>query len=101
MRPQRRRKLEVEDRSVIVSAQTREGLENLRERIADALAADPIVEANFDLSSSDGKQLALLHQSGTVISTHYEADRVLVRAKVPESLREKLQPSTSEALRER
>ena len=77
--PGERRKLEAADRSVTVSAQTGEGLENLRQRIADALAADPMVEADFELSSSDGKQLALLHQSGTVVSTHYEADRVLVQ----------------------
>jgi len=99
--PGERRKLETEERSVATSAQTGEGLENLRQRIADALAADPMVEAEFDLSSSDGKHLALLHQSGTVVSTHYEADRVFVRARVPESVREKLKLSTIEASRER
>ena len=99
--PGERRKLEAEERSVATSAQTGEGLENLRQRIADALAPDPMVEAEFDLSSSDGKHLALLHQSGTVVSTHYEADRVFVRARVPESVREKLKLSTVEASRER
>ena len=94
--PAERRKLEAADRSVTVSAQTGEGLESLRQRIADVLAADPMVEADFDLSSSDGKQLALLHQSGTVVSTHYEADRVLVRARVPESVREKLKSSSAQ-----
>jgi GTP-binding protein HflX len=84
------RRLEAEDRSVAVSAQTGEGLDNLRQRISGALAADPVVEADFDLSASDGKQLALLHELGTVVSTCCEADRVLVRAKVPESVREKL-----------
>lgn len=95
--PGERRKLEVEQRSVTVSALTGDGLENLRQRIADEPAADPVVEADFELSPSDGKQLALLHQSGTVVSTRYEADRVLVRAKVPESVREKLKPSRPEA----
>ncbi len=95
------RKLEAQDRSVAVSAQTGEGLENLRQRIADALAADPVVEADFELSPSDGKQLALLHETGTVVSTHYEADRVLVRAKVPESVREKLKLSPPEIPEER
>jgi GTP-binding protein HflX len=96
-----RHRLEAEDSSVTVSAQTGEGLENLRQRIADKLSPDPVVEADFEFSSCDGKQLALLHQSGTVVSTRYEADRVLVRAKVPESLREKLRASTAEPLRER
>jgi GTP-binding protein HflX len=54
--------LKRQDRSITVSAQTGEGLENLRLRIADALAADPMVEADFDLSSSDGKHLAMLHR---------------------------------------
>jgi GTPase len=99
--PAERRKFETDDHSVTISAHTGDGLENLRQRIADALAADPVVEADFDLSSGDGKQLALLHQAGTVVSTHYEADRVLVRARVPESVREKLKLSTVEASRER
>jgi GTP-binding protein HflX len=101
LEPGDRRKLEAEARSVTVTSVTGEGLENLRQRVADELAADPMVEADFDLSSSDGKHLALLHQSGTVVSTRYEADRVLVRAKVPESVREKLQPSRSESLEKR
>ena len=99
--PGEMRKLEAEDRSIAVSARTGEGLEDLRQQIADALAADPVVEAEFELSSSDGKHLALLHRTGTVVSTHYEKGKVLVRARVPESVREMLKPSTVEALRER
>jgi GTP-binding protein HflX len=99
--PGERRKLGAVDQSVTVSAQTGEGLENLRQRIADALAAEPVVEAEFELSSSDGKHLALLHRTGTVVSTHYEEGKVLVRARVPESVREILKPSRAEALRER
>jgi GTP-binding protein HflX len=95
------RKLASADRSVSVSARTGEGLENLRQKIADVLDADPMVEADFDLSTSDGKQFALLHQSGTVLSTYYHADRVLIRAIVPVSLVEKLKSCPSESLRER
>jgi GTP-binding protein HflX len=99
--PAERRKFEAADRSVGVSAHTGEGLEKLRQHIAAALAADPMVEADFEFSLSDGKHLAMLHESGTVVSTYYEADRVWVRAIVPESVREKLKPSTAETLRER
>jgi GTP-binding protein HflX len=95
------RKLEGEDGSIAVSAQTGEGLEDLRQRIAHALAADPTVEADFDFPIGDGKHLALLHREGTVISTRYESDRVLVRAIVPESVRQKLKLSTPKALPER
>jgi GTPase len=94
-------KLRGADRSVCVSAQTGEGLEELRRKIADALDADPMVEADFNLSTSDGKQFALLHQSGTVLSTYYQADRVLIRAIVPESLCEKLKSSHPALSRER
>jgi GTP-binding protein HflX len=96
-----RRRLEGMERSTTVSARTGEGLENLRRRVADALAAEPMVEADFDLASNDGKQLALLHRTGTVVSTHYEGERVLVRARVPESVRAQLQPVSSEAARGR
>jgi GTPase len=91
--PAERRKLESRDGSVLVSAQTGEGLENLRQRISDTLSADPLVEADFELSSSDGKHLAMLHRTGTVVSTHYEEGRVFVRARVPESVRERLKPT--------
>jgi GTP-binding protein HflX len=87
-----RRKLAAGPPSVSISAQTREGLEALRERIDEALAADPVVEADFELSPGDGKRLALLHRTGTIVSAQYEAGRVRVRARVPESVRERLKP---------
>jgi GTP-binding protein HflX len=98
--PEARNRLATADRSVTVSAHTGEGLEDLRQRISSAVVADPVVEADFELSSSDGKHLALLHSAGTVVSTRYEEGKVLVRARVPESVREMLQPSPAEALRE-
>ncbi len=91
------RKIEAEEQSVAVSAQTGEGLDALRRRIADLLTADPLVEADFELSAADGKRLALLHRAGTVVSTQYEDGKVLVRARVPQSVREKLMPAVAEA----
>jgi GTPase len=96
-----KRKLEALGGAVTVSAQTGEGLEQLRRRIAEALTTDPLVEADFDLSTSDGKHLALLHRTGTVVSTRYDDKRVLVRARVPESVRRMLELSAAEAPRER
>jgi len=98
--PEARSRLATADRSVTVSAHTGEGLEDLRQRISSAVVADPVVEADFELSASDGKHLALLHSAGTVVSTRYEEGKVLVRARVPESVREMLKPSPAEALRE-
>ena len=76
---------------VAVSARTGEGLEDLKRRIDETLGDDPVVEAQFEFSSSDGRRLALLYRWGEVLSTHYEDNRVRVRARVPVSLRERLQ----------
>jgi GTPase len=76
-------------REVAVSAVTREGMEILSRRIDEALTADPVVEADFDLPLSDGRRLALLHRQGTVVSTRVEDDRLRVRARVTESLRDR------------
>ena len=54
------------------------------------MTQDPVVEADFELSPADGESLALLHRSGVVLSTQYEDDRVRVRARVRESLWERL-----------
>ena len=100
LEPGERRKLAADAANVSISAQTGEGLEVLRQRIDEALAADPLVEADFELSPGDGKHLALLHRTGTVVSTQYEAGRVRVRARVPESVRARLRASTLSAVEE-
>ena len=99
--PGERHKLDSDVGSITISARTGEGLEDLRRQIADTLAADPVVEEEFELSPADGKHLALLHRSGTVVSTQYKEGKVLVRARVPESIREMLKPAPAEALLER
>jgi GTPase len=86
---------------VAVSAHTGEGLDVLRQRIDEMLVEDPMVEAEFEFSQGDGERLALLHRSGTVISTQYEEDRVRVRARVPASLREALDLSPEKVPTER
>jgi 50S ribosomal subunit-associated GTPase HflX len=76
---------------VWVSARSGEGLQKLLQRIDEALNEDPLVEARFELSASDSEQLALLHRIGTVLSTEFEDNRLLVRARVNASLVERLQ----------
>jgi len=73
-----------------VSASSGEGLDTLRQRIDEALTADPVIEAELDLSPADGESLALLHRSGVVLSTHYDAERVKVRARLRASLWQRL-----------
>lgn len=86
---------------IAVSARTGEGLGELLRRIDQSLKEDPLVEANFDLSASDGGLLALLHRSGTVLSTEIENGRVRIRARIPESLRDRLLRSSEKFLLER
>ena len=78
-------------RVAAVSARTGEGMETLLRQIDDALGEDPLVEADFEFSAADGEHLALLHRQGNVISTRVEGDRVCVRARVTQSLRERLE----------
>jgi GTP-binding protein HflX len=73
-------------REVAVSARSGEGLDLLLRRIDAALSDDPLVEAQFDLSSADGHRLAMLHRCGEVLETRFEDGRVRVRARVSQSL---------------
>jgi GTP-binding protein HflX len=88
--PTGRKRLPAGPQDVWVSARTGEGLDVLLRRIDQSLTEDPVVEADFEFSPSDGGSLALLHRSGVVLSTQYEDDRVRVRARVRESLWERL-----------
>jgi GTP-binding protein HflX len=86
----RRNRLPAAPQDVWVSARTGEGLDVLRRRIDQALTEDPVIEADFELSPADGESLALLHRSGVVLSTQYQDHRVRVRARLRESLWERL-----------
>jgi len=85
---------------VAVSARTGEGLDLLLARIDEALCQDPLIEENFELSIADGKRLALLHRLGKVISTRMVDGRVLVRARVRESLRRELETHKTDSPKE-
>ena len=85
-----RKRLPATPQDVWVSARTGEGLDVLLGRIDQALTQDPVLEADIELSPADGESLALLHRSGIVLSTQYEDDRVRVRARLRESLWERL-----------
>ncbi|MGH9377455.1 MAG: GTPase HflX [Terriglobia bacterium] len=72
---------------VVVSARTGEGISTLLLRLDEVLQGEPMVEAEFNFSSADGESLARLHRLGAVLSTRFVGQRVLVRARVPESLK--------------
>jgi GTP-binding protein HflX len=82
---------------VWVSARSGEGLDVLSEKIDRMIQDDPLVEAQFELDVSDGARLALLHRMGKVLSTRFEDDRVVVKARVPASLRDRIDAETLSA----
>ena len=77
-------------RAVAISATTGAGVPALLAAIDDVLPMDPLVRTRLDLSAGDGATLAMIHEFGRVLSTHYEGDRVVVEAEVPESLERRL-----------
>ncbi len=85
------KRLPTSPHDVAVSAQTGEGLEQLRRMIDEQLVDDPLVEGEFEFSPADGERLAALYRAATVLSRRYEDDRVVVRARLRESLRRRLQ----------
>jgi 50S ribosomal subunit-associated GTPase HflX len=76
---------------VAVSAQTGDGLKQLLRRIDEQLVGDPLLEAEFEFAAADGERLASLYRGATVLSRRYEDDRVVVRARLRESLCRRLQ----------
>jgi GTP-binding protein HflX len=91
-----RKRLTTGSRDVAVSAKTGLGLETLKRRIDEVLLEDPLVEADFEFSAADGERLALLHRYGTVLSRRFEDNRVVVRARVTESLRARLRSTAND-----
>jgi GTPase len=100
LEPAQRLRLPQDPGEIAVSARTGEGLEMLLGRIDQAFGEDPMVEADFELPVDDREQLALLHRSGTVLSTEVRDHRLRVRARVPNSLRARLQANPAHAPRD-
>jgi GTP-binding protein HflX len=95
-----RKRLPAGPRDVWVSARTGENLDLLLRRIDQSLTADPVIEADLEFSPADGQSLALLHRSAVVLSTQYEDDRVRVRARLRESLWQRLRNTEEKTARD-
>ena len=93
-----RRRLPTGPQDVWVSAKTGEGLDVLLRQIDQSLTEDPVIEADLELSPADGESLALLHRAGVVVSTQYEDDRIKVRARLRESVWERLKNTQEKTL---
>ena len=71
----------LEPNAVFVSARTGEGIEELRERIAD-LIPQPEVELSLLVPYDRGDVISRLHESGRVLTTEYAESGTLVTALV-------------------
>jgi GTP-binding protein HflX len=80
-------------RTVQISAATGQGIDRLLAAVDEVLPLDPIIQTTLDLDAGDGATLALLHQFGRVLGTHYEGGRCRVDAEIPESLQRRLERS--------
>jgi GTPase len=78
-------------RAVAISALTGTGVGDLLKVIDEALPLDPVVHLTLQIPASDGATLALVHQFGRVLSTHYEGELCTLEAEAPESLKRRLE----------
>jgi len=76
--------------SVLLSALTGAGIDDMLAKIDEILPFDPVARARFRLPLSEGANLALLHDQARVLQIQYGEDSVEVDAEVPESLRLRL-----------
>src|SRR5262249_19046521 len=80
----------------LASAVQGQGLNELLQRIDEALPVDPIMKLSLRLPLSNGRALALVHALGRVVHSEVDDSDMLPDAEVPESLvrRLKLQDFT-------
>jgi GTPase len=71
--------------TILTSAVTGEGLEDLLERIDSATAVDPLLLLRMKVPVSDGKNLSLLQARGRVLRSELVDGHFLLEAEVPES----------------
>lgn len=86
-----------EPRAVVVSAQTGQGLDELRARIEPALPHPP-VEVDMTVPYSRGDLISRAHTEGEILATRHDADGTYLRALVPFALAAEMsaaQPSGS------
>ena len=71
---------------VLVSALTGEGLDDLLQRMDDALPADAVVKLSLRLPLTEGRTLALVHALGRVLHSELDGAHMLLDAEVPVSM---------------
>lgn len=79
------------DQKVFVSAATGVGLENLLQKIDEALPGDPLVHLQLRVPLSDGRHLSLVYACGRVLHSEVSKDHLVLDAELPQSLARKVE----------
>jgi GTPase len=83
---QEREPLRLRGDSILISAQTGEGVPELLMAIDQKLAVDPIERVRLRFSPQDGKKLNAVYEAGRVLHREDAGDCITVDAEVPRSL---------------
>jgi GTPase len=76
--------------AVAISALSGDGIDRLLELIDKVLPMDPVVRTQLRVPAGDGATLALLHEFGRVLSSHYDGEFCQLDVEIPESLKRRL-----------
>lgn len=79
--------------SVLVSALTGEGIDELLRRVDVALPVDPVVTLSLRLPLAEGRTLSLVHALGRVLHSEVEDSHMRMDAEVPASIARSLKLS--------
>ena len=83
--------MEMASTRVFSSATTGEGLEELLERIDEAMPVDPIVKLKLRMPLADGRHLSLVQARGRVLCSEVVDGHFILEAEVPQSAARRLQ----------
>jgi hypothetical protein len=72
-------------------------LEDLLSRIDAVLPGDPLVHAHLRIPLANGRDLAIVHACGRVLSSEVQDGHMQVDAELPESVARQLQEFMAEA----
>jgi GTP-binding protein HflX len=84
------------EQKAFTSAATGAGLEDLLARVDAVLPGDPLVRLRLNVPLSNGRELAIIHACGRVLSSEVQEGHMQVDAELPESVARQLRDFTAE-----
>jgi GTPase len=84
--PNAAQRVATDNPTVLVSAMTGEGIDELLRRIDQAMPIDPTVAVSLRMPLSEGRKLALIHAMGKVLRSEVDDSHMFLDAEVPESI---------------